>query len=140
SIALVGSHPDPSVSLLWSTGEVADTIFVTENGCYQLIATDINGCRSKTTYCATVNPLPELCSFYVGCYDTCAPYTIVGPVGGTTYQWLMNGNTISGANSKDYTATISGLYAVEVTNSFGCTDTTGVLELNLIDCSETDSL
>ncbi|MEX2591036.1 MAG: PKD domain-containing protein [Chitinophagales bacterium] len=140
TITLVGDHPDASVNLQWSTGAISDTISVTENGCYQLIATDTNGCSSSTTYCATINPLPELCSYYVGCFDTCAPYTIIGPVGGTSYQWMLNGSPISGANSKDYTANLSGLYALEVTNSFGCTDTTGELELNLEDCGPQDSL
>ena len=31
-----------------------------------------------------------------------------------SYQWLLNGTPISGANSKDYTATLEGLYSVEV--------------------------
>lgn len=137
SVALVGSHPDPTVSLQWSTGEISDTINVTENGCYKLIATDSNGCTSNVTYCVTVNPLPDLCAYYVGCFDTCAPYTIIGPVGGTSYQWFMNGSPILGATAKDYTTSTSGAYALAVTNSFGCADTTGELELNLTNCSDT---
>lgn len=134
TIILVGSHPDPTVDLLWSTGEVSDTIFVTENGCYKLFATDTNGCKSSADFCATVNPLPELCAFYVGCFDTCAPYTIQGPIGGASYQWLYNGTPIAGATSEDYTADSSGAYSVIVTTDLGCIDTTGYLELNLTDC------
>ncbi|MBL7925543.1 MAG: T9SS type A sorting domain-containing protein [Bacteroidia bacterium] len=38
------------------------------------------------------------------------------------YQWLRSGNIISGANTASYTATTSGTYKVEVTNTIsGCT-------------------
>ncbi len=134
SILLLMTHPDTTVSLSWSTGEVNDTLVVTKDGCYDAIATNIWGCSSTTTFCVTVNELPELCSFYEGCFDTCAPYTIAGPAGGSSYQWLLNGIPITGADSQYYTATISGAYSLIVTNSFGCTDTTGVLNLNLYPC------
>ncbi len=38
----------------------------------------------------------------------------------TTYQWYMNGVLISGANSMNYTPTVSGVYVVRVTNASGC--------------------
>ncbi|HLP21589.1 MAG TPA: PKD domain-containing protein, partial [Chitinophagales bacterium] len=135
TIILFASHPDPSVTLEWTTGEVTDTIYVTENGCYGVMATDTFGCSNNTTLCVTVNPLPELCTFYEGCFDTCAPYTIVGPYGaGYTYQWLLNGNIIFGANAQTYTTSTSGSYSVIVNNAFGCTDTTGDLNLTLYPC------
>ncbi|HRY32615.1 MAG TPA: PKD domain-containing protein [Bacteroidales bacterium] len=134
SILLLMTHPDSTISLSWSTGEVNDTLVVTKDGCYDAIATNIYGCSSTTTFCVTVNELPELCSFYEGCFDTCAPYTIAGPAGGSSYQWLLNGIPITGADSQYYTATLSGAYSLIVTNSFGCTDTTGVLNLNLYPC------
>ncbi len=134
TITLIAFHPDPTVTLLWSTGEVTDTIRVTENGCYFVIATDTNGCSTKTTFCVTVNPLPELCEFYEGCMDTCATYIIKGPSGGTSYQWLNNGVVLVGDTLQKYTATVSGNYSVIVTNSFGCFDTTGVLNLTLYPC------
>ena len=134
TITLVAFHPDPTVTLLWSTGEITDTIRVTDNGCYFVIATDTNGCSKKTTFCVTVNPVPELCEFYEGCMDTCAPYIIKGPSGGTSYQWLNNGAILPGDTLQNYTATVSGNYSVIVTNSFGCFDTTGVLNLTLYPC------
>ena len=137
TITLVGTHPDSTVTFLWNTGDVIDTIQVTKNGCYQLQATDTNGCTSMSAYCVTVNPMPDLCSFYAGCYDTCRPYTIKGPAGGTTYQWLFNGNPIVvNGNAQNYVATLNGAYAVIVTNGYGCTDTTGKLNLNLYDCPD----
>src|ERR1019366_5208439 len=50
---------------------------------------------------------------------------------------LFNGNPIGvNGNSQNYTATLSGAYAVIVTNSYGCTDTTGNLNLYLYDCPD----
>jgi PKD repeat protein len=134
SIILVGSHPDPTVLFKWNTGAITDTIYPTKSGCYTLTVTDTNSCTNFNIFCVTVNPMPYLCSFYEGCYDTCGPFTIPGPVGGTTYQWLLNGVPIPGATSQNYTTSLSGLYSVIVTNSYGCTDTTGVLDLTLYPC------
>jgi PKD repeat protein len=134
TVILVGSHPDTTVTFSWNTGAITDTLIVTKNGCYTLEVTDTNGCTNNNTFCATVNPLPYLCSFYEGCFDTCAPYTILGPVGGATYQWVLNGNILPGDTSQNLTTSVSGLYSVIVTNSYGCTDTTGVLDLTLYPC------
>jgi PKD repeat protein len=134
STQLYATHSDPTVTFLWSTGEITDTITITENGCYTVTATDTSGCSNKATYCIEVIPLPDICSFYEGCFDTCGTFLINGPLGATTYQWLMNSSPILGANTATYLATTSGLYSVIVANSFGCFDTTGVLDLNLIPC------
>lgn len=133
TITLVATHPDPTVTFLWSTGEANDTIVVTEGGCYQVQATDTNGCTKKTQFCVTVNPLPDLCSFYEGCLDTCRPFIIHAP-NGAAHQWFFNGSPILGATNPTYSATLDGSYSVEVTNTFGCVDTTGFLDLMLEDC------
>lgn len=44
-------------------------------------------------------------------------------VTGSKYAWYFNGTAISGATSKDYTATQSGNYTVMVTNSSNCSST-----------------
>lgn len=136
-IMLFATHPDPSVSFLWNTGEVNDTIIVTEDGCYELEVTTVNGCSNSSQFCVTVNPLPEVCAFYEGCFDTCASYEIKGPMGGTTYQWLMNGSPIIGATMQNYVANVSGNYSVVLSNMYGCLDTTGILELELYPCPDT---
>ena len=43
---------------------------------------------------------------------------------GCTYQWYLNGNPISGANSNTYKPTMAGVYYVVVTTPQGCTFTT----------------
>lgn len=135
TVVLVVSHPDPTVIFQWNTGEVNDTIFVTKNGCYYATAIDTNGCKNTASYCVTVNPLPYLCSFYEGCFDTCAPYTICAPAG-SSWQWLNNGVPIPSATNQCYTTSMSGIYSVIVTNSFGCVDTTGELDLTLYPCPD----
>lgn len=44
--------------------------------------------------------------------------------GGTTQQWYLNGNLISGATNANYSATAQGSYTVKVFNSSGCPDST----------------
>jgi len=139
TVTLVATHPDPTVTFKWNTGEVNDTIKVWKNGCYTAVVTDTNGCTAFTIHCVTVNPLPYLCSFYEGCMDTCAPFLIKGPLGGSSYQWVFNGNILPGDTFQNYLANVSGAYSVIVTNSFGCTDTTGILNLNLYPCPEDSS-
>lgn len=64
----------------------------------------------------TVNPLP------VGSITPAAPTVCVGDVvmltanGGTSYQWQLNGNNISGASSSAYIATQSGNYSAMISN------------------------
>src|SRR4051812_32783492 len=41
---------------------------------------------------------------------------------GDTYQWYLNGNIITGAQSSSYVATVAGSYTVEV-DSVGCVAT-----------------
>lgn len=136
TVTLIGTHPDPNVQLQWSNGETNDTIYATVGGLYILTAVDTNGCDNTASTSITVNPMPEACCFWTGCLDTCNPYTMYAPAGNTSYQWLLNDSIIPGATNVPYTATVSGSYSVIVTNSFGCTDTLGDVELNLYMCHD----
>jgi hypothetical protein len=46
-----------------------------------------------------------------------------------TYQWLRNGDVISGATSIVYDASTSGNYSVTVSNTLGCSITTEAIEI-----------
>ncbi|HRY97502.1 MAG TPA: PKD domain-containing protein [Bacteroidales bacterium] len=134
TILLNAFHPDPSVWLEWSNGDTLDTLVVTETGCYVLSATDTNGCNASANLCVTIYPLPPLCSFFEGCLDTCGPFLLQGPPGNSSYQWMLNGLPLPGDTLPNLLATVSGLYSLIVTNAYGCTDTTGVLDLSLHPC------
>ncbi len=134
TVMLIGSHPDSTVTLQWSTGQVTDTIFATLGGNYILTATDTNGCESKDTAAIIVNPLPDVCSFWTGCLDTCGPFTIYAPYGAAAYQWLKNDSILPGETGPSYMAMVNGSYSVILTSAFGCIDTAGPLNLTLYEC------
>jgi PKD repeat protein len=123
----------PDVTYAWSTGQSGPSIIVTTAGTYTVIATNNDtGCSASDN--VTINPQPDLCIMPVGCYEACNPDTICGPPGLSSYEWLYNGVSIPGATNQCLEVTLSGSYNLVGTNAFGCSDTSGVLVLQLIDC------
>jgi hypothetical protein len=59
-----------------------------------------------------------------------------------TYQWIncSTGTAISGETSGTYTATANGSYAVVLTNSAGCSDTSSCVSVTSLGLSENDVL
>lgn len=49
---------------------------------------------------------------------------ILTATGGGTYQWLLNGSTVQGADTDAFEPTVSGSYQVLVTNAEGCSSIT----------------
>ena len=104
----------------WSTlnGIISgpDAITLTESGSVGFSATDAAGCPVEASAMVVVNPLPV------------PVISQAGPVLSTagtfvTYQWLMGGVPVNGANSAQFTATANGNYAVTVTDANGCSGT-----------------
>jgi hypothetical protein len=122
NIALTGT---PAGGTFSGTG-ISGNTFVTTGlsaGFYSITYTYVNanGCTSTTqttlvirpSVVASVNPITStICS---GQSVTLSANTGAG----LSYQWLLNGNPISGANQGSYTATAGGTYTVEVTSG-GC--------------------
>jgi len=50
---------------------------------------------------------------------------------GFTYQWLLNNSPISGQNNSTYVASSSGNYAVSITNSLNCTNTSNIIQVTV---------
>ncbi len=73
------------------------------------------GCDSTLTILLTILPSPTA-SFLVNGNDLTASPS------GLTYQWLFNGNPISGANSMNYAILQDGIYSIVVTDGI-CSDT-----------------
>ena len=100
----------------WSNSESGFCVSVNQTGNYSVTATSNGGCSATAASIAiTVYPLNQ------------ATFTITGNIvtasAGQSYQWLLNGNAISGAINGTWTATQSGNYSVQVTDYNGCATT-----------------
>ena len=82
-----------------------------------------------TTLCDT----PTAVTTPTGTINVCAGPVVLSANSGTglTYQWLNNGNVISGANNSTYNATVTGNYAVVVTNSNLCSSTSAIVSVSI---------
>ncbi|GAA3968694.1 T9SS type A sorting domain-containing protein [Hymenobacter antarcticus] len=80
----------------------------------------------SATATVTINAAPVASLTAGGATTFCAGGSVLltAPAGaGLTYQFLNNGQPISGATAASYTATAAGSYAVTVTNASGCAAT-----------------
>ncbi len=65
--------------------------------------------------------------------DICSGNSVqlsVSACNGSSYQWMKNGTTISGANSATYDATTSGTYTVSITSN-GCSSVSDSININV---------
>ena len=127
------TFPNP-VDYSWSTGDIGDNITVGLEGTYYVTVTDpASGCTDIAFI--IINPLPNLCLVPTGCYTACDPDTLCAPSGLTAYEWYYNGvirPMYSGMECIQVTE--SGAYNFEGTNSFGCTDVSDTLFLEMVPC------
>jgi len=103
--------------------------FTTDSGGnYTVLETNSLGCVTTSTAVAvTIDPLPADSIVAAGSSVFCPGGYVVldAPVGtGYTYQWYLNGITVTGAVNAVDTARTGGLYTVLVTTSLGCSATT----------------
>ncbi len=137
SVILVTDY-DPSYTYKWSNtsgtlaGATKDTITAKQSGNYSVTATNGNGCSATSTaLTVTAAALPSIKITRPASASVCqgAKLTIssIG-TGVTTYQWMLNGNIINGANTDSIKPTQTGKYEVVATNAGGCTanDTIGI--------------
>lgn len=116
-------------SYLWSNGATSQSITVSATGNYSVIVTNASGCSATSAITpVTVNPLPSATITPQGATTFCSGDSVILAANtgtGLTYQWKKGANLISGAASNNYTATGGGTYKVIVTNSSGCSKTSG---------------
>ncbi|RYU80716.1 T9SS type A sorting domain-containing protein [Hymenobacter persicinus] len=84
----------------------------------------------------TVNPLPLASLTATSPTTFCGPGTLTlqaNALSGATYQFLLNGNPISGATNATYSVTVaaSGSYAVIVTSAAGCSATSSAVNVTV---------
>ncbi|QKG54561.1 T9SS type A sorting domain-containing protein [Hymenobacter sp. BRD67] len=86
----------------------------------------------SATASLTINAAPMATLTAGGPTTFCAGGAVVlTATGGGTYQFLLNGQPISGATAATYAATASGLYTVSVSNASGCTSTSAAVAVTV---------
>lgn len=112
------------------TGQTSSSITVTDPGNYTVDITNTNGCTNTSApFAVSVQPVPNAVITSGGSSTICQGdlLNFYGPSGaGYSYQWIKDGQAISGANSVYYPITQTGNYQVIVSNSSLCTDTSVV--------------
>ncbi len=108
-------------------GEQTQSITVSESGEYSVSVIDANGCStSSDTIEVQAFELPEVSANLMGSDTLCEGDSVdllaisIDPV---TYQWLENGNPITGATDEILSIGNESLYTVVVTDTNGCTAT-----------------
>jgi uncharacterized repeat protein (TIGR01451 family) len=112
-------------------GANAQVFNATTSGSYSVTVTNAAGCSATSSNVSvTANTTVNVTITAGGPTTFCSGGNVTltaNPSGGSgtfsSYQWLLNGSPISGANGVSYSATATGNYAVTVTDSAGCTGT-----------------
>lgn len=91
------------------------TAAVSTAGTYTVVGTGVNGCSATATSTLTVFPAPTASFSATGALLTASA--------GSSFQWYLDGVIINGATSNTYTATQTGVYAVQIMDANGCTAT-----------------
>jgi subtilisin family serine protease len=113
-------------SYFWSTGESSPSIVVKEPGEYFITVTDEKGCTEiSDKIILGVSPLPEK-PYIIKNADTL--FTLPA----NFYQWYLNNQPITGANSQYLIAREDGFYMVMVENANECSALSDPLEVQMI--------
>jgi hypothetical protein len=57
--------------------------------------------------------------------------SVVNPIAGYTYQWMLNGSNITGATGSSYVATVAGNYSVSGYSNQGCSISSNILAVTI---------
>ncbi|MFN0200486.1 MAG: hypothetical protein ACKVTZ_03150, partial [Bacteroidia bacterium] len=117
------------------TGATSNTYNGTYQGGYNVIAYSIDGCpdTSNTEFLQVVNSAVANAAS-VGGNQICAGQvaTLTGYGLGLNYQWLQNGQPISGATNNIYQTNASGNYQVILSFAGQCADTSLAVPINVV--------
>ena len=117
------------------SGAVAATYSPTVTGDYSCVVTNATGCSATSNVITiTIHPSPAGTITLTGPTSICAGDVAVMTAdagAGYTYQWYDGAPIIPGATNVTYSATVTGTYKVAVTNSFGCSKTSGTITITV---------
>ena len=118
-------------SYLWNDGDTTSYTFADQAGDYYVTVTDFNGCSAVSRHLAiSVYPVPSVSILVEG--DTLASLNAV------TYQWFFDNDYISDADKPVYVAGKSGDYALQVTDTNGCTTLSNSVQITITGFGEID--
>ena len=109
----------------------SNTFNATQAGSYQVIVTNSAGCQNTSTALVLeALPLPEAQISAANTTICAGQSTLLTAVevNGATYQWLLNGNPISGAPNATFNASSAGNYSVQVTTT--CSNTSNTIQIS----------
>ncbi|MFN8396642.1 MAG: FG-GAP-like repeat-containing protein [Bacteroidia bacterium] len=124
-----GGNDCQPYTYLWSTGASTEDIGGLAPGNYTVTVTDANGCTTTQTITVPTFAVPNPTFTQNGMLLTSTQTWV-------TYQWLLNGGPISGANANTYNVQQTGSYSLQVTDTNGCSgisDTTNVTFVGTVD-------
>jgi gliding motility-associated-like protein len=105
-----------------------------QTGIYRAVVTNNLGCSDTSRAVdVTLYPIP-IGNVKSTSNNICSGSTLLlTATGGDTYQWQLNGNNISGANSATYAASVPGVYTATLISSANCiASAEGSVSLSLI--------
>jgi hypothetical protein len=141
---LLTALDDPNYAYQWQrdsvdiANAVSSQYTATEPGSYRVLITDNTLSYTKTTNALEliVNPLPNPSITNEDASEICAGSSaFLNGSGNTssTYQWYLNDAPIDGATTNSLLANVTGTYYLKETSAEGCSNVSGVIDLDVID-------
>ncbi len=115
-LQVTGGNDCSSYSFAWSNAATTEDLSNLPSGTYSVTVTDVEGCSQSQTFAVGTFPLPVPSFTQVG-------IVLISSQAWSSYQWLLNGNPISGATASTYSIFVTGTYSLMVTDSNGCSGT-----------------
>lgn len=128
--AVLTAQDASGYSFLWYynniliSGATSSSYHAKQSGSYKVVVTNSFTCSSTSNVVTViVNPLPAAVITPSGPTAFCYGYSVVlnaNSGSGLTYQWELQSANIPGATYSSFTANLSGMYNLLVTNSNNC--------------------
>jgi hypothetical protein len=130
TVTLRPTNPQASYNWLWNTGVTTDSLVVSQGGNYSLTATDANGCQTYKPVQVADGRIVNTISIS-GNNPACNANPVILKTNCAdclSYTWLNNGTAVG--STPQINATTSGIYTLQIINTFGCASTTNAIYFN----------